>query len=77
MKARTWPRPRVKVKSPYRKDRAHQYRPWLAGIATGIGARRIVEVGVYQGKLTAYLARDTRATVYAVAQVLSFQRLRT
>ena len=57
---------KAKPKSPYWKDKLHQYRPWLAGIATGLRARKIVEVGVYQGKLTAYLARSTRATVYAV-----------
>lgn len=53
-----------RAKSPYAKDLSHQYRPWLAGIA--LRAERVVEVGVYLGKLTGYLARNTTATIWAV-----------
>lgn len=53
-----------KRKNPYAKDSSHQYRPWLAGLTAQ--AERVVEVGVFAGRLTGYLARNTTATIWAV-----------
>lgn len=53
-----------KVVGPYEKDKTHAYRPWLAGLAKDM--ERIVEVGVFRGKLTRYLAVNTRAQIFGV-----------
>ena len=57
-------KPGRKRKSPYASDRKHQQRPWLSGLAAQ--AERIVEVGVFTGRTTGYLARHTTAQIWAV-----------
>ena len=57
-------KPGRKRKSPYASDRKHQQRPWLSGLAAQ--AERIVEVGVFTGRTTGYLARHTTATIWGV-----------